>query len=88
MLDAQTLNNESLLVKNFVKAWYERFFYRDLAQPEWPAARTTKHVPKPHLKICGPGSIMETLYTNANITGISIEHYLHIADDLTCRSVT
>ena len=35
-----------------------------------------------------PGSIIWTLYTNANITGSSIEHYLHIADDMICRSAT
>ena len=33
MLDAQTVKNKSLLVKNFVKAWYECFFDNDLAQP-------------------------------------------------------
>ena len=79
MLDTQTAKNESLIVKNFDK---------NLAQPEWSAARTAKHVPKPHLKICGPGSIiMETLYTNANITGSSIEQYLHIAGNMICSSV-
>ena len=74
MHDAQTVKNESLLMKNFVKAWHERFFDKDLAHPEWPAARTAKHIPKPHLNICDPGSITEALYTNANITGSSIKH--------------
>jgi hypothetical protein len=88
MLDAQIVKNQSLLVKIYVKENYSRFYDKDLAQPEWTSARKNAHVPKPHLKICGPGSIMETLFTNFNVTRGPIEQYLHIADDMICRSVT
>ena len=57
-----TVKNQPPLVKNFDKARCQRFFDKDPTQPERPAAHAAEHVPKPHLEICDPGGIMDSLH--------------------------
>ena len=80
MLDAQTLKNQALKVRLWVKENYARFYDKDEADPTWRQRRRRAHVPKPHIRISGPDSIMEALFATPGVVGMHIEQYLHLAD--------
>jgi hypothetical protein len=80
MLDAQILKNQALKVRLYVKNNYGRFFDTDEADPSWRTKRRQSHVPKPSIRIAGPDSIMEALFSSPAVVGIHIEQYLHLAD--------
>ena len=80
MLDAQLLKNQALKVRLWVKERYDRFYDKDEADPSWTKKRRDAHVPKPHIRISGPDSIMEALFATPGVVGVYIEQYLHVSD--------
>ena len=80
MLDPQILKNQALKVRLWVKENYARFYDKDEPDPSWSRKRRQSHVPKPHIRISGPNSIMEALFATPGVVKMHIDQYLHLAD--------
>ena len=87
-LDAETIKADALKVRIWVKDNYDRFYEKDEAKSTWQAKRRSNHVPKPHFKIAGNGSIMEALFLTPNVVGRYIAQYLQIADYMIAYDIT
>ena len=48
------------------------------APDDWSETKKARHKPRPRLRIVGPNSIAETLFTTPNVTGVAIEQHLRL----------